>query len=66
MKQVKGRSSRILQKEFQHLRRRYWGRHFWARGYFCATAGRATDEQIREYIDRHDREPPSEDFTVGE
>lgn len=66
MKQVKGRSSRLLQKEFQHLRRRYWGRHFWARGYFCATAGRATDEQIREYIDRHDREPPSEDFTVGE
>ena len=65
MKRVKGRSSRKLQEEFTHLRKRYWGRHFWARGYFCATSGRVTDEQIQEYIERHDQEPPDPDFTVG-
>ena len=66
MKSVKGRSSRKLQQEFAHLRKRYWGRHFWARGYFCATSGRLTEEQIRDYIEGHDREPPDSDFTVGQ
>jgi len=33
---VKGRSSRRLQEEFPNLRKRYWGQHLWARGYFCA------------------------------
>ena len=28
MKRVKGRTSRLLQKEFPHLEKRYWGRHF--------------------------------------
>src|SRR3954464_11096434 len=35
---IKGRSSRRLQEEFPSLRKRYWGQHLWARGYFCATA----------------------------
>jgi putative transposase len=56
-----------LQQEFAHLRKRYWGRHFWARGYFCAgDPGRVTEEQIRDYIEGHDREPPDPDFTVEE
>ena len=33
---IKGRSSRRLQEEFPELRKRYWGQHLWARGYFCA------------------------------
>ena len=54
-----------LQQEFAHLRKRYWGRHFWARGYFCAGgSGRVTEEQIRNYIEGHDQEPPDSDFTV--
>ena len=36
---IKGRSSRLIQQEFPHLRKRYWGRHLWARGYFCVTIG---------------------------
>src|ERR1700724_2776055 len=36
---VKGRSSHRVQMEFPDLRKRYWGRHFWARGYFCTTSG---------------------------
>ena len=40
---IKGRSSRLLQQEFPALRKRYWGQHLWARGYFCASVG-AVDE----------------------
>jgi putative transposase len=63
---LKGRSSRMLQQEFSHLRKRYWGKHLWARGYFCVSVGDATTEQIAEYIERHDQEPPGEEFTIGE
>ena len=36
---LKGRSSHLLQDEFPELKKRYWGQHLWARGYFCATVG---------------------------
>ena len=48
---VKGRSSRKLQMEFEELKRRYWGQHLWARGYFCSTVGTVTDEIIKKYIE---------------
>ena len=41
---IKWKSSRKLQGEFQELKKRYWGYHLWARGYFVATSG-----QIRTY-----------------
>ena len=59
---LKGRSSRILQEEYPHLRKRFWGQHLWARGYFCATVGAITDEMIKEYIERHNDE--ADNFTV--
>jgi putative transposase len=64
MQYLKGRSSRLLQEEFPHLKKQYWGRHLWARGYFCATVGTVTEEQIKEYIARHEHEPFDENFTV--
>ena len=39
MRRIKGRSSSKLFEEFPLLKKRYWGRQFWARGYFCATVG---------------------------
>ncbi len=48
---IKGRSSRKLQQEFSELRRRYWGQHLWARGYFCATVGAVDEETIKAYIE---------------
>jgi putative transposase len=39
VRRVKGRSSHRVQMEFPDLRKRYWGRHFWARGYFSTTSG---------------------------
>ena len=46
MRRIKGRTSSKLFEEFSHLKKRYWGRHFWARGYFCATVGQMTEEMI--------------------
>ena len=60
---VKGKSSRKLQMEFKELRSRYWGKHFWARGYFCATVGVVTEDQIKQYIENH-KEDDEEDFTI--
>jgi hypothetical protein len=36
---MKGRSSQMLQDEFPQLKKRYWGQHLYARGYFCANVG---------------------------
>ncbi len=62
---LKGNSSRRLQEEFPHLKKRYWGQHIWARGYFCATVGGVTEDQIRAYIEHHTT-TPDENFQVGE
>jgi len=61
---INGASSRKLQNEFPDLKKRYWGQHFWARGYFCATVGSVTDEQIRAYIEKHMEADPSENFKI--
>ena len=65
MQYLKGRSSRLMQEEFAHLKKRYWGRHLWARGYFCATVGKVTQEQIQEYVEKHDQESPEDVFGIG-
>ena len=48
---LKGKSSYRLKREFPQLRKKYWGRHLWSRGYFCATVGAVTEEQIKQYIE---------------
>ena len=53
MRRIKGRTSIKLFEEFPHLKKRYWGRHFWARGYFCVTAGELTKEMISDYLEHH-------------
>ena len=63
MQHVKGKSSRKLQMEFKELHQRYWGKHVWARGYFCATAGVVTEDQIKHYIEHH-TEHEDEEFTI--
>ena len=62
MRRVKGRSARKLFEEFPLLKKRYWGRHFWARGYFCVTAGNITDEMIKSYLDHHFEPNPNDNF----
>jgi len=56
---LKGKSSYRLQREFPQLRKKYWGRHLWARGYFGATVGAVTEDQIKQYIENQSDEPGS-------
>ena len=63
---VKGRSSRLIQQEFSHIRKRYWGRHLWARGYFCTSVGNVTEKMIAAYIASQEKASPKEAFTVSE
>ena len=63
MQYLKGRSSRRLQDEFPGLKKRYWGNHLWARGYWVASSGNVTDEVWMEYI-RNQTPEPDDDFTV--
>ena len=58
---LKGTSSRILFQEFPHLKKQYWGRHLWARGYFAVTSGTITDEMINEYINEQEGEVVQDD-----
>jgi len=64
MRRVKGRSSSKLLSEFPHIKRRFWGRHFWARGYFCVTAGELTREMIKEYLEHHFEAKENPDFEI--
>ena len=58
---LKGTSSRVLLQEFTHLRKQFWGRHFWARGYMAVSSGNITDEMIQAYIEEQEGEPMVDD-----
>jgi len=61
---LKGRSSHKLLSEFASLRKRYWGQHLWARGYWVASSGNVTDEVWAEYIKNQTPPEPDDDFKV--
>lgn len=51
MRRIKGRSSANLFETFPDLKKWFWGRHFWARGYFCVTSGDLMEKMIKEYLE---------------
>ena len=61
---VKGRSSRRLMEEFPELRKRYWGQHMWARGYFCATVGAVDETTIKAYIENQKWDEDDQGFKI--
>ena len=65
---LKGISSRMLPQEFPHLRKQFWGRHVWARGYLAVSSGRITDEMVQQYIEEQEGEPILDDsrFPIDE
>ena len=65
VQQLKGKTSRTLQIEFKELRKRYWGRHLWASGYFCRSVGTVTRNIIKEYIENQEDEY-DENFKIVE
>ena len=56
MQKVKGKSSYKLMSLFPELRKIFWGRHFWARGYCAVSSGNITDEMIQTYIETQEGE----------
>ena len=61
MQSVKGRTSRKMLDDFRALRRQFWGRHLWARGYFAVSTGNVTDEVIAKYIEEQDKPERAKD-----
>ncbi|KAA3603971.1 MAG: IS200/IS605 family transposase [Candidatus Scalindua sp. AMX11] len=46
---LKGKSAIKMFDWYLDLKKRYWGRHFWAKGYCVSTVG-LDEEQIRKYV----------------
>jgi len=62
VKFLKGKTSRKLQMEFPELKKKYWGQHLWARGYFAVSTGNVTSRMIQEYIEHHFESKEREDL----
>jgi putative transposase len=58
---AEGYQSRVLLQEFAHLRKQFWGKHLWARGYLAVSSGTITDSMIEEYIKEQEGEPIYDD-----
>ena len=63
---MKGKSSRKLQQEYAHLRKRYWGQHMWARGYFSVTTGSINEQDVQKYIEEQEIHHKIDDFKISE
>lgn len=64
MMHLKGKTSRKLMQEYGEIKRKFWGNHIWARGYFAASSGNVMDEVIMSYIENQEEEPPDHDFSI--
>jgi len=63
VQRLKGKTAYKLLGEFASLRKKFWGGHIWARGYFCCSSGNVTDEVIKQYIEEQSHEGDA-DFRV--
>lgn len=64
MRRIKGRTAVEIFEEFPHIKKKFWGRHLWARGHFCVTAGEMTKEMIAEYLEHHFEGNENKNFEV--
>jgi len=51
---LKGKTAIRMFNKFPELRKRYWGSHFWSRGYYVNAVGK-NEDTIREYIRNQDK-----------
>ena len=61
---MQGKRSYKLLIEYARLRKRYWGQHLWARGYWVTTSGNVTDEVWKRYIEEQRLPAPDDDGNV--
>lgn len=66
MQYIKGKSSRKIQMEFEHIKKRYWGQHIWARGYFAVSVGNLNEKQVQEYIEGQEMHHKQDNFAISE
>ena len=51
--QLKGYSSYVVRrKNWDEIKSKLWGKHFWTAGYFFETVGRVTGDMVKFYIER--------------
>ena len=48
---IKGKSAIKMFDKHRDLKKRYWGRHFWAKGYCVSTVG-LNEKQIKDYVQK--------------
>ncbi|UTT43544.1 IS200/IS605 family transposase [Exiguobacterium aurantiacum] len=52
----KSASSRLIKRDFPHVKIRLWKEMFWSRSYCLVTTGGATVDVIRQYIEKQGKE----------
>jgi putative transposase len=57
---LKGKSSIQLFRKFVGMRKKYYGQHFWSRGYCVSTVG-LDEEKIRKYVRWQQKKDREED-----
>ena len=58
---LQGISARGMLPEVAHLRKQFWGRPLWARGYLAVSSGNITDELIQKYSEEQEGDPLIDD-----
>lgn len=61
---LKGKLAMQLFQRYDRLGRRYWGRHFWSRGYGVSTIG-LDEERIRKYVKWQEKREKEVEATQG-
>ncbi|MCP3680869.1 MAG: IS200/IS605 family transposase [Gammaproteobacteria bacterium] len=62
---LRGSSGGKLLAASEHLRKRYWGQHLWASGYFAVTAGNVNEHDLQEYIEKQEQPHKEDDFKIS-
>ena len=63
---LKGKTGRKLLMEYSHLRKRYWGQHLWARGYFAVTVGNVNEVEVQKYLEEQEAQHKQDNFNISE
>ena len=61
---LKGKLALRLFQKYEHLGRRYWGRHLWSRGYCVSTVG-IDEEEVRKYVRWQEKKEKKDEATQG-
>ena len=61
---LKGKTALKMFDKFPHLRKKYWGQHFWSRGYCVSSIG-LDEERIRKYVKWQNKNDKNSDGYQG-